>query len=132
MSVTVVPPGPAVVGVGTGAGASAVQETPLTPVSGTAAVNTAVTITVTGVAGQTIRLAALSGSYSAAPTGGTITVVVNGVTIFQADLTAAGLFVVPIAQGGLICAAGFSAVITLTAAGAAIVGRLNVGSYFGP
>jgi hypothetical protein len=121
-----------VVGVGTGAGASAVQETPLTPVSATAAVNTAVAITINGVAGQTIRLAALSWSYNAAPTAGTITVVVNGVTIFQADITAAGFAAAMIAQGGLICQAGQNAVITLTAAGAAVTGRLNVGSYYGP
>jgi hypothetical protein len=131
VGVAISPPGGAVAGVGSGVGADLVQETPLTPVSGTAAANTAVAITVNGVAGQTIRLAALSWSYSAAPTAGTITVVVNGVTIFQSDITAAGFAAALIAQGGLVCQVGQSAVITLTAAGAAVVGRLNVGSYYG-
>ncbi|HEY6278446.1 MAG TPA: hypothetical protein VIX86_19195 [Streptosporangiaceae bacterium] len=132
MTVTVTPPGGSTVAAGTGAGASAVQETPLTPVSGTAAANTAVPITVNGVAGQTIRLAALSWSYSAAPAGGVLTAVVNGVTIFQCDITAAGFAAALIAQGGLICQAGQNAVITLAAAGAAVIGRLNVGYYYGP
>ena len=131
MGISVTPPGPALVPVGTGAGAEAVQETPLTPASATAAANTAVVVTVTGVAGQTVRIGAIVVSYSAAPTAGSLTVVVNGVTVFQIDITAAGPTVVPIPQGGLICQAGQNAVITLAAAGAAVVGRVSAGSYYG-
>ncbi len=58
--------------VGDTSGALLVAEVPSTPVSGTAAVNTQVQITVAGVAGQTIRITHLSCSYSAAPTGGTL------------------------------------------------------------
>lgn len=112
--------------VGSTAGTTPANLVPSTPVSATAAANTAVTVTVPATAGQANRIQALSGSYSAAPTGGTLTVVVNGVTILQADITAAGLFTIPLPDGGLECAVGFSAVVTLTAAGAAVVGRLNV------
>lgn len=132
MGVTITPPAPAAVALGSGAGAAAVQETPLTPASATAAVNTAVVLTINGVAGQTIRLSALSWSYSGAPTGGLITVVVNAVTILQADISAAGPGSFPIAQGGLVCQAGQNVVITLAAAGAAVQGRVNAASYTGP
>jgi len=91
-----------------------------------------VVLTINGVAGLTQRLAALSWSYSAAPTAGSITVVVNAVTIVQLDITAAGPGSVPLAQGGLICQAGQNVVITLAAAGAAVVGRVNAASYTGP
>jgi hypothetical protein len=106
-----------------------VYVTPNTPATATAAVNTAVTLTITGAAGQSIRITALSASYNAAPTGGTLTVVVNAVTILQLDITAAGPLSVPLPDGGLLCQAGQNAVITLTAAGAAVTGRLNVASF---
>lgn len=112
-------------------GSVPVTETASTPVSGTAAANTAVTLTINGVAGQTIRITELSFSYSAAPTAGSVTVVVNGVTILQFDITAAGPTAIPLPPGGLKCQSGQNAVITLAAAGAAVVGRLNAGSYYG-
>lgn len=126
MGLAIIPPGPGVLQGGTPVGSAQVYVQGNTPVSATAAANTAVTSTITGVAGQSIRITALSVSYSAAPTGGTLTVVVNAVTIFQADITAAGLAAIPLPDGGLLCQAGQSAVLTLTAAGAAVVGRLNV------
>lgn len=131
MGIVIQPPAPPIGTVGGLAGAVPTSATPGTPQSATAAVNTAVTVTVGAVAGQAARITALSGSYSAAPTAGTLTVVVNGVTIFQADITAAGLFTVPLPPGGLECQVGQAAVVTLTAAGAAVVGRLNVASYYG-
>lgn len=102
-----------------------------TPVSATAAVNTAVVITINGVAGQAIRITHLSFSYSGAPTGGALSVVVNAVTILQLDIGAAAEFAVPLPDGGIECQAGQSAVITLAAAGAAVAGKLNVASFFG-
>jgi hypothetical protein len=108
-----------------------VNPVPSTPVSNTAAVNTAVVITINGVAGQAIRLTHLSFSYSAAPTGGNVTVVVNAVTIFQLDIASVTDFAADLPAGGLECAAGQSCVITLAAAGAAVVGKLNAASYFG-
>ena len=117
--------------IGDTSGALLTVEVPSTPVSGTAAVNTQVQLTITGVAGQTIRITSLSASYNAAPTGGTLTVVVNAVTIFQVDITATGPVSISLPGSGLKCQAGQSAVITLTAAGAAVTGKLNASSYFG-
>jgi hypothetical protein len=128
MGMRVVPPGVAVDQSGNPVGTAQVAELAATPVSATAAANTAVSITVTGVAGQSIRLQHLSASYSAAPTGGTLTVVVNAVTIWQADIIAGGPMLASLPPGGLLCQAGQNAVITLTAAGAAVVGKLNVGT----
>lgn len=132
MGIQVTLPTPAQIASGTGAGSIPVQETPATPQSGTAAVNTAVAITIAGVALQTIRITHLSWSYSAAPTAGSLTVVVNGVTIWQSDITSAGSGAVPLPPGGIICQAGQNAVVTLSAAGAAVAGRLNVASITGP
>jgi hypothetical protein len=126
MGMRIVPPGSAVDQTGNPTGTAQVAELAATPVSATAAANTAVVITVNGVAGQSIRLEHLSTSYSAAPTGGALTVVVNGVTIWQADIIAGGPTLPPLPPGGLLCQAGQNAVITLTAAGAAVVGRVNV------
>ena len=112
-------------------GAVNVEQVGSTPVSNTAAANTAVSITLTGVAGQRTRITHLSFSYSAAPTAGTVTIVVNAVTVFQLDVTGTGDQSVPLPDGGIICAAGQNAVITLTAAGAAVVGKLNTASYLG-
>jgi len=117
--------------IGGTAGSVPVNAVPSTPVSATAAVNTAVTITITGTAAQSIRLTSLSCSYTAAPTGGVLTVTVNAVTILQLDIPTQGPFVIELPPGGLECAAGFNCVINLTAAGAAVNGRLNVSSYNG-
>lgn len=108
-----------------------VTPTASTPVSATAAANTAVTVTLPGVAGQAVRITSLSVSYNAAPTGGLLTIVVNAVTILQLDITAAGPVAIPLPTGGLECQSGQSAVITLAAAGAAVTGRVNVSSYQG-
>jgi hypothetical protein len=122
--------------IGGTAGSTPVAAVPSTPVSATAAVNTAVTLTINGVAGQSIRITMLAWSYTGTPSGGNITVVVNGVTIFQQDISSGagntnGDGYVPLPAGGLECQAGQSAVITLAAAGAAVAGRLNAASYYG-
>jgi hypothetical protein len=117
--------------IGDTAGSVPVTETPSTPVSATAAVNTAVVITITGVAGQRIRITHLSYQYAQSPTAGGITVVVNGVTIWQLGIGSIVDQYPSLPPGGLVCAAGQSAVITLAAAGATVVGTLNVASYLG-
>ena len=127
MGMRIVPPGTAVDQTGNPTGTPQVAELAATPVSATAAVNTAVVITIAGVAGQSVRIEALSGDYNAAPTGGLLTIVVNAVTIWQADILSSGLFTVPLPPGGLLCQAGQNAVLTLAAAGAAVTGRLNTG-----
>lgn len=131
MGLEVTPPQAPLSSVGGTAGSVPVNAVPSTPVSATAAVNTAVVVTVAAVAGQSVRITELSVSYNTAPTGGLLTVVVNAVTVLQLDITAAGPTAVPLPAGGLECQAGQSAVITLAAAGAAVAGRVNVASYFG-
>ncbi len=132
MGIEIQAPPPVPVAVGTGAGAAAVQETPSTPASATAAANTAVVVNIAAVAGQTIRITHLSASYSGAPAGGNINVVVNAVTIFQLDIAGIDLQVIPLPPGGIICAAGFAAAVTLAAGGVGVIGKLNVASIYGP
>ena len=131
MAILLDTPGTPVSSAGAIGGSIPTNAIPATPVSATAAANTAVVVTVNGVVFQTLRLMSLSGSYNAAPTGGVLTVVVNGVTLIQADITAAGLFTIPLPDGGLVCQSGQNIVITLSAAGAAVTGRLNVSTQTG-
>lgn len=131
MGIEITPPQAPLSTVGGTAGSVPVAAVPSTPASATAAVNTAVVVTVAAVAGQAVRITSLSVSYNSAPTGGAVTIVVNAVTVLQLDISAAGPTAIPLPAGGLECAAGFSAVITLAAAGAAVAGRVNVSSYYG-
>jgi hypothetical protein len=131
MGVVITPPGPGAVTVGSGAGATPVQETPSTPQSASAAVNNPVVLTINGIAGQTIRITALSSAYNSAPAGGGISVVVNGVTIFQGVINNSGLVGMPLPPGGLLCQAGQNAVITLNNGGAAVSGAINAAFYYG-
>lgn len=131
MAIEVQPAPTPVATVGGTSGTVPVTDTPATPASATAAVNTAVVVTIAAVAGQAVRLTSLAVSYNAAPTAGSVTVVVNAVTILQLDISAAGPSAVPLPPGGLECQAGQSCVITLAAAGAAVAGRVSVSSYYG-
>jgi hypothetical protein len=125
MGITIIPPGAPVAQTGASAAAGQQYQVGGTPVSATAAANTAVVVTVPATAGKSNRINSLSVAYSAAPTAGLLTIVVNGVTIFQLAITASGPTAVPLPDGGLLCAAGFAATITLAAAGAAVVGQVN-------
>lgn len=131
MGIEIQPPGTPAGSIGALAGVTPVEALPGTPVSATAAVNTAVVITIAHNILNSTRLKTLSWSYNAAPTGGLVTVVVNAVTILQLDITAAGPGFVDLGAAGLECANNFDVVITLAAAGAAVAGRLNVSSIFG-
>jgi len=131
VGIEIVPPSAPANTVGSTAATVPVTQTPSTPSSATAAANTAVVLTINAVAGQSQRLTSLSFSYSAAPTAGSLTVVVNAVTILQLDVTAAGPVTVQLPDGGLECQSGQSVVITLAAAGAAVVGRVNASAYTG-
>lgn len=86
--------------------------------------NTAAVVTLTALAGQRRIINAVQWSYTAAPTGGRLTIS-DGTTRFDVDITAAG-------PGGFgLCIpgdAGTEVVITLAAGGAGIVGKLNVQS----
>lgn len=108
-----------------------VSEPGATPVNATAAVNTAVVATVTGVAGQTIRLLALSWSYNAAPTGGRMQIQDGATTILDVDVAASGPGSVPLPPGGIKLTSGNTLTATLAAAGAAVTGKVNLASIFG-
>lgn len=131
MGIYIEPPGASVGNVGALSGVVPVEAVPGNPVSATAAANTAVVITITHQLLAAIRLKTLSWSYSAAPTAGGLTVVVNGVTILQLDIAAAGAGFVDLGAAGLECQNNQDCVITLAAAGAAVVGKLNVSSING-
>jgi hypothetical protein len=131
MGITVVPPPVPLSTIGGTSGTVPVNLPPSTPQSATAAVNTAVVITIAAVAGQSVRLNALSAAYTGAPAGGSITITSNAVTLYQGPFLATTLAGIPLPDGGLEGASGFSMVITLAAAGAAVVGSLNVASYYG-
>lgn len=109
------------------AGGVKVSQASSTPQSSTAAANTAVVQTFAAVAAQVHRLTMLAVSYSAAPTGGRVTVADGGTTILDLDVTAAGTFFVPLPDGGLKGTVNTAMTVTLAAAGAAVVGKVNSG-----
>lgn len=88
--------------------------------------NAAVSITLAAVAGRRNGYKAIVGSYSAAPTGGRLTVTDNAVTVLDIDITAAGPFVIPLPDGIQNLAVNTALVATLAAAGAAVVGKINL------
>lgn len=96
-----------------------------TPQHATAAAATAVTQTFAAVTGKSHRLTALAVSYSAAPTAGRVTISDGATVVFEVDITAAGPLSVPLPQGGLQGTAGAAMTVTLGAAGAGVVGKVN-------
>lgn len=97
-----------------------------------AAVNTAVVITLTGIPqalpsqeGRRWVIHQVIGTYNAAPTPTGPLVITDGVTTFNYDLAAV---INPVTLLGFvfIAAVGATVTITLPAAGAAVVGHLNV------
>lgn len=96
-----------------------------TPDTATAAANTAVVITYAANANRRHALSQVIVSYSAAPTGGNLTIEDGaGTTVFDVAITSAGpttiIFDPPI--GGT---ANTAMVITLAAGAGAVVGKLN-------
>lgn len=92
----------------------------------TAAANTAVVQTYTAETGRQHVLAAVLASYSAAPTGGRLTIEdAAGNVVFDADIIAGGLtpfyFDPPLAGSP-----GAALIITLAAGGGSVVGKLNL------
>lgn len=111
-----------------GQGVALVIQPSSTPVAATAAVNTAVVATITGVAGQQIRLTYLSFFYSGTLAAATIATVSDGTTTYNYPVTAVGESGgadVALPPGGIKFAAGASVVITLPAGGAAGIGYVN-------
>ena len=93
------------------------------------AANTAGVINFPMAAGVKHVIGGVAWSYDAAPTGGLLTIVAEGVAIFEVDITAAGPGFFPFSPG-LAARRNFGMTITLAAGGAGIRGRLNVLSYW--
>lgn len=92
-----------------------------------ATLDAAATVTVTGQAGRKVVVEQVIWSYSAAPTGGAVTIT-DGTVTLSWDVTAAGfdqcLFSPPLAF-----AAGTNVTVTLADPGGAIVSKLIVNAY---
>lgn len=91
----------------------------------TAAANTAVVLTYAASTGFQHRIQKIVASYSAAPTGGGLTIQDgSGTTVFQAHITGAGPVEFDLSPG-LIGSEGTALIITLAAGGGSVVGMLN-------
>jgi hypothetical protein len=90
------------------------------------AVNTAAVVTYGAVAGQSHAITGVAYSYNAAPTGGNLKIEDGaGTTVFSMDIVAAGPGVV-LFNPAKIGTAGRAMIITLTAAGAAVTGKISI------
>ena len=98
--------------------------TPLTVVQETSGAGAAVSITLTAVGGYRHYLPALYWSYSAAPSGGKLTITGLNGEDFEIDITASGPG--PLALPPMVGATSTSVVVTLAAGGGVILGKLNV------
>jgi hypothetical protein len=89
------------------------------------AANTAAVVTFASVEGRSHVIWAIEWSYSAGPTGGSVTITDGGVVMLQLDITAGG-------PGSILfeppkkAYRGNAVVVTLAAGGAGISGKLNV------
>jgi hypothetical protein len=91
----------------------------------TPAANTAATLTYAAAgAGVSHVLSGVYISYSAAPTAGVLTILDGATTVFALDITAAGPLALTFARP-IKGTANASMTVNLTAAGAAVVGRVN-------
>lgn len=81
-------------------------------------------ISVAGIAGKSVRLATLRCSYSAAPTGGRVTIS-DGTTTMDFDIPGAGPFDLGEEVGETVWAVGATLTITLFAGGVGITGKIN-------
>jgi hypothetical protein len=78
--------------------------------------------------GKSHVLTLVSYSYSAAPTGGSLTIQDGGLTVFEQAVTASGPGEVSLPLAGIAGTTGNAVTITLAAGGASVTGRLNVAS----
>lgn len=93
------------------------------------AANTAAAVTCAAVSGRRQHLALVAWSYSAAPTGGRLTLADGADTVLDLAITAAGpgnLFGSSLALRGEV---GNALVATLAAGGAGVSGKLNTYCY---
>ena len=87
------------------------------------AANTAAVVTLAAEAGLSQALRGVAWSYNATPTGGNLKVEDDSTTVFSVDITAAGPGFLPLC---LRSTTGKLLRVTLSAAGAAVTGKVNV------
>lgn len=95
------------------------------PAAATAAI---VTYAAAG-AGVAHLIEGVAWSYSAAPTGGRLTITDAGVTVFDIDITAAGPGYIPFPRGLRSDAANTAMVVTLASGAGAVAGKVAVIGY---
>lgn len=86
---------------------------------------TAAVVTVAAVANRKHVACRVIWSYSAAPTGGKLTITGNGITL-EFDITASGPGSLPLTY---VCTENTALVVTLASGAGAVVGKLNVEYY---
>jgi hypothetical protein len=91
----------------------------------TSAGGAACTVALAGDADRGHVIGEVIWSYSAAPTGGKLTIASASDTLFEVDITAAGPDVVTFTPP-LLTGKSEAATVTLAAPGGAVVGKLNV------
>jgi hypothetical protein len=89
----------------------------------TGSAGAATTITLAAATNYAFTIQDIQWSYSAAPTGGKLTIANDGVTELEFDITAAGPGSLSLYFPGTVSKA---VVVTLAAPGGAVVGKLNV------
>lgn len=95
------------------------------------AANTAAVITYAAVSGQKHVIGGVAWSYNGAPTGGNLKIEdVSGTVVFSVDITAAGPGFIPFTPPMRQAAPNTALIITLSAAGAAVTGKVSVLSHW--
>lgn len=89
--------------------------------------DTAVVLTYAASAGVTHTVFYVAWSYDAAPAGGKLTIEDDTTAVFEVDITAGGANQITLPP--VIGTVAKKVVITLAAAGGAIVGKLNVAAF---
>jgi hypothetical protein len=96
------------------------------------AANTAAVVIIAGEPRRHTLICGLQWSYNAAPTGGALTVVQGGNTIWQVDIPTSGVGFIPSDETlKWKCPnEGQAVTVTLAAGGAAVTGKLNVQAVY--
>jgi hypothetical protein len=112
---------------GDGLGVALAIQPSSTPLSAVAAgANQAAAVALNAVVGQRHRLTMLIASYSAAPSGGGITVQDGPTTVLAMDIASPGATAIPLPPGGIAGTAGLQLTATLAAGGPGVVGKLSI------
>ena len=93
------------------------------------ATNAAAVVTFAAVAGQSNIISGIAFSYSATPAAGSLTITDGGITVFSIDILSGGAGFIPF-DAPVKAAANSALVVTLSAGGTAVVGKLSIFSHW--